>query len=132
MRIEPMHGDTELITPVHIRALDTLIASDEAYVDTHLWLEENLKAEQIAKWRDSAKRLEAVGAKTVVPGHRKPDSKSDNSIFAYTRSYLDKWEHALQSAKSAAELKAMLTDNGKKEVGFPFALERSVVAAYPK
>ncbi|NTG51646.1 MBL fold metallo-hydrolase [Agrobacterium rhizogenes] len=129
--LDPMHGDTEFITPVHIPSLDTLIAADVGYTDTHLWLEENTTPEQIDKWRDSTKRLEAIGARTVIPGHRKPDSKSDNSIFSYTRSYLDSWQTAVQSAKSADELKAALLKE-HPGAGFNFALERSVAAIYKK
>jgi len=129
--LDPMHGDTEFVTPVHIAALDTLISADVGYIDTHLWLEENTKPEQIDKWRENTKKLEALGAKTIIPGHRNQNSASDASVFAYTRSYLDRWEHALGVAKSADELKALLL-NGHEDAGFRFALERSISAAFPK
>ncbi|BCG82112.1 MBL fold metallo-hydrolase [Mesorhizobium sp. 113-3-3] len=129
--LDPMHGDTEFVTPVHIPSLNTLIAADVGYTDTHLWLEENTSPDQIGKWRDSTRKLEAIGAKTVIPGHRKPDSRSDASIFAYTRSYLDSWEKALAVSKSADELKAALLKD-HPDAGFGFALERSVAAMYRK
>jgi hypothetical protein len=127
--LDPMHGDTESVTPIHIPSLNTLIAADVGYTDTHLWLEENTTPDQINKWRESTKRLEAIGAKTVIPGHRKPGSRSDSSVFAYTRSYLDSWEKALQARKSANELKAALLKD-HPDAGFAFALERSVAAIY--
>ncbi|WP_245525130.1 MULTISPECIES: MBL fold metallo-hydrolase [unclassified Mesorhizobium] len=129
--LDPMHGDTEFVTPVHIPSLNTLIAADVGYTDTHLWLEENITPDQIGKWRESTKRLEAIGAETVIPGHRKPESRSDNSIFAYTRAYLDNWEKALLKSKSADELKAALVKE-HPDAGFAFALERSVAAIYGK
>ncbi|TGR28073.1 MBL fold metallo-hydrolase [Mesorhizobium sp. M8A.F.Ca.ET.202.01.1.1] len=129
--LDPMHGDTEFVTPVHIPSLNTLIAADVGYTDTHLWLEENITPDQIGKWRESTTKLEAIGAKTVIPGHRKPESRSDNSIFAYTRAYLDSWEKALLTSKSTDELKAVLVKE-HPDAGFAFALERSVAAIYGK
>lgn len=127
--MDPMHGDTEFITPIYLPSLNTLIAADVGYVDAHLWLEENTTPEQIDKWRQSTRTLEAIGAKTIIPGHRKSDSKYDNSIFAYTRSYLDTWEHALQTTKSADELKAALLEK-HPAAGFNFALQRSIASVY--
>ena len=80
--LPPMHGDAERITALHIPALDTLIATDFAYVDTHLWLAENTTPEAIAKWRASLDQLEAIGAGTVIPGHRVETSPSDAGVFA--------------------------------------------------
>ncbi len=126
----PMHGDTDLITPVHIPSLDTLITSDVAYVDTHLWLEENTSPERTALWRASIDALEAIGAGTIIPGHRQASSPNDTSAFAATRAYLDRWDKALAETTSAAELKAALLA-GTEGLGFALAVDRSVAAIYP-
>lgn len=126
----PLHGDTALITPLHIPALKTVIAADIAYADTHLWLEENTKPEQIAAWRESIKTLQGLDAETIIPGHRKADSKSDASVFAQTSAYLDHWEKALAESKSEEELKAALLA-GNEGLGFAFAIDRAVAAVYP-
>ena len=128
--LDPMRGDTALITPVHIKALDTLIVADIAYTDTHLWLEENTKPEQIDAWRASIAAIEAVGASTIIPGHRKPESVSDRSVLDFTRNYLARWEKAIGSSRSAEELKQALV-TGQESLGFGFALSRSVASIYP-
>lgn len=124
----PLHGDTEIGTAVHIPSLDTLVAGDIVYHDTHVWLAENTGPEQIAQWRESLDRLEAVGAGTVIPGHRTEETVNDASGFAFMRTYLDQWEAALDEAATAEDLKAaMLARVGDLPGGF--FLDRAVAAA---
>jgi glyoxylase-like metal-dependent hydrolase (beta-lactamase superfamily II) len=128
--LPPMHGDTPLIAALHLPALNTLIAADFVYADTHAWMEENTKPEAIAAWRASLDLLEGLGATTVIPGHRQDVSPNDTSGFAQTRAYLDLWEKALATTKSADELRAALMA-GNEALGFAFAVDRSVSAIYP-
>ncbi|MDJ0629278.1 MAG: MBL fold metallo-hydrolase [Rhodobacter sp.] len=128
--LDPMHGDTDLISAVHIPALDTLVASDFAYTGTHAWVAENTTPEKIDMWRASLAKLEAIGAGTVVPGHRSTDAMNDASAFAATRAYLDQWQAALASTSTAEELKAAMMD-GNEGLGLGFALDRAVGAVYP-
>jgi glyoxylase-like metal-dependent hydrolase (beta-lactamase superfamily II) len=127
--LPPMHGDTNLVTPVHVKAMDLLVASDIVFADTHLYVAENKDAEALEKWRKSLSALEAIGAKTIVPGHRLSTSANDASAFAHTRRYLDGWQAALAEAKSADELRAALL----RRVGdlpVPFFVDRAVKAVY--
>jgi glyoxylase-like metal-dependent hydrolase (beta-lactamase superfamily II) len=128
--LPPMHGDTDLIAALHVPSLKTLIAADFVYADTHAWMEENTKPEAIAAWRASLDMLEGLGATTVIPGHRKDTSPNDATGFAQTRAYLDLWEKALATTKSADELRAALMA-GNEALGFAFAVDRSVGAVYP-
>ena len=129
--LEPMHGDTDLISALHIPSLDTLIASDIAYTDTHVWVRENLTAARLDLWRGSLDRLEAIGAGTVIPGHRAETSANDATVFAYTRAYLDLWQQALAEADSADALRARLMA-GREDLGLGFAVDMAVAAAYPE
>jgi len=129
--LEPMHGDTDLISAVHIPALDTLIASDIAYTDTHVWVRENLTVERMDLWRASLDRLEAIGARIVVPGHRAETSANDASVFTYTRAYLDLWQRALVETDSADALRARLM-GGRETLGLGFAVDMAVAAVYPE
>jgi hypothetical protein len=129
--LPPMHGDTDLISAVHVPALDTLIAADFAYADTHVWVKENTTSAQIDKWRQSLTMLEGIGAGTVIPGHRLEASASDASVFTQTRRYLDQWETALGAVSSADELKAKMLA-GNEDLGLTFALDRAVAAVYPQ
>ena len=129
--IGPMHGDTALETALHLPSLDTLITADVAYADTHVWVEENTTSEALNEWRKSLGVLEAIGAGTVIPGHRLDTSANDASVFAHTRAYLDQWEKALATTKSPDELRAAMMV-GNEKLGLPLALERAVGAVYPK
>ncbi len=128
--LEPMHGDTAQITPVHIPSLDTIVASDLLYSDTHLWVAENTTPVLVDAWLASLDQLEAMGATTIIPGHRMDASVNDTSGFAKTRAYLAQWKSALDSTRDAAALKAaMLT--GNENLGFALAVDRAVAAVYP-
>ena len=128
--LDAMHGDTDFISPVHIPALDTLVAADMAYVDAHVWVRENTTPERIQLWRDNLDRLEAIGASTVIPGHRLDSSANDASVFAFTRDYLDLWETALAETSTADDLRAMLTE-GRDGHGLAFAVDMAVGEIYP-
>ncbi len=128
--LDPMHGDTDLISAVHVPSLDTLIASDFAYAGTHAWVAENTTPEMLDLWRASMDALEAIGAGTVIPGHRSEDAANDASVFAATRAYLDQWEAALAATSTAEELKAAMMQ-GNEDKGLAFALDRAVAAVYP-
>ena len=124
----PMHGDTDVITPVHMPQLDTLVAADMIYNDTHLWTAENTTPERIALWRENLAMLEGLGAGTVIPGRRTEPSKNDASGFAHMRNYLDAWEAALEKAGNAEELKAAMLEQVGELPG-EFFLDRGVAAA---
>ena len=127
----PLHGDTGLVSALHLPALDTVIALDVVYADTHVWVEENTKPEALAEWRRSLDLIDSLGASRIIPGHRKAASANDRSAIAYTRAYLDRWEKALTEARSAKELKSAMME-GNVGLGLPYALERAVAAVYPQ
>lgn len=128
--LPPMAGDTALITPVHIPSLNTLIATDVAYIDTHLWMEEVVQSNTIGAWRASIEQLRGIGAATVIPGHRKSGSANDASVFDATVAYLDHFEAARAASANAEEFRAKLLE-GREDLGFAFAIDRSVAAAFP-
>ncbi|MEO1679206.1 MAG: MBL fold metallo-hydrolase [Pseudomonadota bacterium] len=129
--IEPIHGDTDLISPVLIPSLDTLIASDLLYQDVHVWVADNTTPDRVQAWRDSLDQLEGMGAGTVIPGHRTADSPDGSAAFAWTRDYLDQWDAALAEAGNADELRAAMI-RGREDVGFALAVDRAVAAVYPE
>jgi glyoxylase-like metal-dependent hydrolase (beta-lactamase superfamily II) len=128
--LPPMAGDTALITPVHIPGLDTLIATDIAYIDTHLWMEEVALTDGIGAWRASVAALRGIGAGTVLPGHRKAGGPSDATVLDATLAYLDHWETARAASGNAEEFRARLMA-GTEDLGFAFAIDRGVPAAFP-
>ena len=127
----PMHGDTDFITPLYIASLDTLITADMAYVDCHVWVRENTTVERLDLWRANLDTLEAIGAATVIPGHRLESSANDASVFAFTRAYLDVWQQALEDTDSAEALTARMME-GREDLGLAFAVQMAVGAVYPE
>jgi glyoxylase-like metal-dependent hydrolase (beta-lactamase superfamily II) len=127
--LDPMHGDTAIITPVHIRALDLLITSDIAFAGTHAYVAENTTPEALATWRASLSLLESIGAKTIVPGHRLANSANDAGVFAHTRQYLNGWEAALAEAGNAQDLRAALLAR-VGDLPVPFFVDRAVGAVF--
>lgn len=125
----PMAGDTEAIAALHIPALDTVIAADLVYSGTHVWTAEIQTPEALAAWRGSLDALEGIGAGTVIPGHRMPDTPAHADGIAWTRAYLAKWEAALGEARSAEELKSLMADDS---LGLGMAVDRAAAAAFPE
>ncbi|MEM8802806.1 MAG: MBL fold metallo-hydrolase [Pseudomonadota bacterium] len=128
--LDPMHGDTDLISAVHIPALDTLVAADFVYADTFAWTAENTTPERADQWLASLDVLEGIGAATVIPGHRIETTPNDVTGIQQTRAYVTKWRDALDKASSAEELTAMMKE-GNEALQFEFALNNAVAAVYP-
>lgn len=128
--LEPMHGDTPLICPVHVPSLDLLIAADIVFADTFVWTEENTDLASINQWRKSLDAIETIGAKTIIPGHQIDGSLHDVSNIEHTRRYLDQWEAALASTSTAEELEAAMR-LGNEDLHLDFSLTRGITAVYP-
>jgi glyoxylase-like metal-dependent hydrolase (beta-lactamase superfamily II) len=103
----PMQGDHAHATAVWIPEVKTLAAGDLLFNEMHLWLGESLKPARLA-WARSVEQLAALGATTVVAGHKKPGLPDDASAITYTRSYLQIFEKAVASSKSSAEVRARI------------------------
>lgn len=127
--LPPTASDTALITPVHIPSLNTLIETDIADIDTHLWIEE-VAATGTEAGRAGVAALRAIGAKAVIPGHHESDSPNDATVFDATIAYLDSWEKARAASANAEEFRAKLLV-GTEDLGFAFAIDRGVAAAFP-
>jgi glyoxylase-like metal-dependent hydrolase (beta-lactamase superfamily II) len=128
--LPPMHGDTGMVSAVQIPSLNTLIAKDFAYADTHAWVAENQTPDLLDQWRASLTLLEGLGAGTVIPGHRQDSSANDSTVFAKTRAYLDQWQAARAAATDADELRARMMV-GNEGLGLTFALDMAIAAAFP-
>ena len=124
----PVHGDTKVITPLHLPQLDTLVAADVVYQDTHLWTTGTITPEDIDMWRATLRELEALGAGTIIPGHRTEGSANDASAFAHVRRYLDAWEAALAATETPEAVKAVMID-AVGDLPGAFFLDRGVAAA---
>ncbi len=103
--VGPLQGDHAHCTALWVPSAKALIAGDLLFNEVHLWLGESLQPERKA-WAASVDRLAALGAKTVIAGHKKPDLPDDASALTYTKNYLVRFEKAVAESKSSAELRA--------------------------
>ncbi len=128
--IGPLRGDTELITPVWVPQLKTMVATDVVYNATHVWLAEATTSAALDGWRASLDRLASFDPAVIVPGHRTDAAANDLSGLQHTRNYLAAWQSALAVARTAEALKAeMIQRVGSLPGGF--FLDMAVKAARP-
>lgn len=75
----------------------------------HVWTADTATPELRAAWIDLLDEMEALNPELVVPGHRLPNTATDSSAIAYTRSYLEAFEVIVKdSADGAAATAALL------------------------
>ena len=108
--LDPMVGDTKEITPVMLPQFNALVAADLVYNGTWAWLKETPDAAAADAWLSSLDTLEAMEADVIVPGHRTEDASNDASGIAHNRALLKAWQQALDTTKTADDLKAAMVD----------------------
>jgi glyoxylase-like metal-dependent hydrolase (beta-lactamase superfamily II) len=105
--IGPMQGDHAHATAVWIPDAKALVAGDLLFNEMHLWFGESLQPARQA-WARSIEQLAALGATTVIAGHKKPGLPDDASAIAYTRRYLAEFERGVAASKNSADLAARI------------------------
>ena len=108
--LPPMHGDTDIISPVLIESLDTVIVADLVYNRTHVWAVENTTDERLDAWRASLAAVRALNVGTIIPGHRAADAANDASAIDFMLSYLDAWQSLLGTTTDPEVFKAALSE----------------------
>lgn len=108
--LPPMHGDTDIITPVLVETLDTVIVADLVYNRTHVWAVENTTDERLDAWRASLAAVRALNVGTIIPGHRAADAANDAGAIDFMLSYLDDWQSLLGTTKDPEVFKAALSE----------------------
>ena len=90
--IGPEQGDAEHVVSVYIPDAHTLIASDVSYAGVYPWVADSSPTGWDA-WIATIGKLQALGATTVISGHRAPgraDSPADlEATAAYLRAFRD-------------------------------------------
>lgn len=129
--LEPLQGDTKLITAVALPQFDAVVASDIVYNGLDLWLAETLTPEDFAGWRAGLDALDARPESIIIPGHRTPDTTDDRSGIAWSRNMLDGWEQALDVATDRDSLAAAMAEIMGVDPSGLFA-GFAIAAAYPE
>jgi glyoxylase-like metal-dependent hydrolase (beta-lactamase superfamily II) len=102
-----VQGDSPDNSYVWIPSIKTVITGDVVYQGVHPWTAETDAAARQA-WLKTLDQVAALGATTVVAGHKDPKLKDDPSGIEATRGYLKAFDEALAASKTADELEAKL------------------------
>lgn len=100
-----LQGDAAGNSYVWIPSLSTVVVGDIVYDQVFPWTAETSPDARVA-WSGTLDKIAALGAKTVVPGHQKPERKQDPSNVQFTQGYLKAYDAALASSKTPEELQA--------------------------
>jgi glyoxylase-like metal-dependent hydrolase (beta-lactamase superfamily II) len=102
-----VQGDSPQNSYVWIPSIKTAIAGDIVYQGVHPWTAETNAAARQA-WLKSLDELGALGATTIVAGHKDPKLKDDASGIEATRRYLVAFDEALAASKTPDELEGKI------------------------
>jgi glyoxylase-like metal-dependent hydrolase (beta-lactamase superfamily II) len=102
-----VQGDAAGNSYVWIPSLATVVTGDIVYDQVFPWTAETTPETRTA-WGATLDKLAALGAKSVVPGHQKPEQKQDPSNVQFTQGYLKAYDTALASSKTPEELQAKI------------------------
>lgn len=103
----PVQGDSADNTYVWIPSTKTVITGDIAFAGVHAWTAET-NAEARKAWVKTLDDIAALGPTTVIAGHRDPKAKEDASVLASTKAYLQAFDAAVASSKTAEEVKTKI------------------------
>lgn len=98
----PVQGDSSDNAYVWIPSIKTVIAGDLVYANVHAWTRDSTP-EQRRAWIRALDEVAALGATTVIAGHKDPKVKDDPAAVKATRDYLEAFDAAVASSRSAAE-----------------------------
>jgi glyoxylase-like metal-dependent hydrolase (beta-lactamase superfamily II) len=98
-----VQGDAMDNSYVWIPSIKTVVAGDIVYRGVHAWTAETNPAQRKA-WRKTLDELAALSPATVIAGHKDPKQKDDAAGIDATRAYLDVFDAAVASSRTAAEV----------------------------
>lgn len=81
------HTDTDNSTCLYVPAIDLVAAGDAVYNGIHPFLIESTRRNRLA-WLSSLDKIEALGPRFVVAGHKVPAHDDDPRCIGETRRYL--------------------------------------------
>lgn len=107
-------GDEALETYVWIPSIKTVVAGDIVFRGVHPWTAEG-KADGRKAWVKTLDEIAALKPDVVIAGHKDPKASGSADVAGvkWTRDYLEAFDAAVASSKSADEVQAKL----KKQYG---------------
>ncbi|HEY4185387.1 MAG TPA: MBL fold metallo-hydrolase [Polyangia bacterium] len=102
-----VQGDSANNSYVWIPSIKTVVTGDIVYHGVFPWTAETDAAGRTA-WLKTLDELTALGATTVVPGHKTTKMKDDASGIEQTRAYLKAFDETAAASKTADELETKM------------------------
>jgi len=124
-----VQGDSAEDTYVWIPSTKTLIADDIVFQGVYPWTAETNAAGRQA-WIKTLDELAALGATTVVAGHKDPKLKDDASGIQATRGYLKAFDEALAASKTPDALEAKMKAK-YPSLALPIIVHFGALAQFP-
>jgi len=122
-------GDAADNSYVWIPSIKTVITGDIVFNGVHPWTAES-STETRKSWIKSLDEIAALKPTTVVAGHKDPKLADDASALRATRDYVEAFDAAVASSKTAAEVKDKVTKR-YGSLQLPIILEIGAGAALP-
>jgi glyoxylase-like metal-dependent hydrolase (beta-lactamase superfamily II) len=97
--------DAEHSSVVHVPDLSLVVSGDVVYNQTHMWLRASTPDSR-ASWARALDAVAALGAQTIIAGHRNPQAADDDALrqLDECRRYIADFEAALERSSSPADL----------------------------
>ncbi|HEY3421328.1 MAG TPA: MBL fold metallo-hydrolase [Methanomassiliicoccales archaeon] len=122
-------GDDRGNSYVWIPSLKAVICGDIVYNGVYPWTADTSPAER-KEWLRSLEKIESLRPATVVAGHKDPTRTDDPSCIQFMKDYLNYYDAAVITSRTADELKAAI----KKRftgLGLDIILNISAGVAFP-
>ncbi|WP_405973142.1 MBL fold metallo-hydrolase [Streptomyces sp. NBC_00988] len=129
----PIGGSTATVIPVgttdtghssvvHVPGLSLVVSGDVVYNRTHMWLAGSTPDSR-AEWARALEAVAALGADTLIAGHRDPRAADDDAHrqIDESRRYLADFETALERSSTPGELIDRMTA-AHPELANPYTL----------
>ncbi len=107
LEIKQGAGDEAVETYVWIPSIKTVVAGDIVFRGVHPWTAEG-KADGRKAWVKTLDEISALKPDVVIAGHKDAKAKDDVGGVKWTRDYLEAFDAAVASSKSADEVTGKL------------------------
>ena len=98
------HSDTDNTTCLHVPSIGLVVAGDVAYNDVHQYLSESVSHESRIAWIAALDKLETLGPRAVIAGHKRPDNDDAPRIIEETRQYIRDFDRLADEAATTRDL----------------------------
>jgi glyoxylase-like metal-dependent hydrolase (beta-lactamase superfamily II) len=100
-----VQGDGPNNSFVWIPSIRTVVAGDIVFSGVHFGVP---SGNNRVEWLKTLDRIAALKPQVVIPGHQVPGARNDQSAIEFMKKYMEDWDKAVASAKSADALREQM------------------------